>query len=70
MMGCIWQTLLKEKYVNSFVLSYVYWQPADSHFWAGIITMKKLLYSYGSITTRMAKKLGFGGYVAGKCYTR
>jgi hypothetical protein len=28
----IWKTLLKQKYIGSKALSYVYWKPGGSHF--------------------------------------
>ena len=35
------QTLLKRKYVGDQAVSQVFWKPGDSHFWAGLMAIKK-----------------------------
>jgi cytochrome c biogenesis factor len=48
----IWQTLLRRKYVGSNAFSRIYWKPGVSHFWVGIIVMKKGFFPYGSFCIR------------------
>jgi hypothetical protein len=48
----IWQTLLKRKYIGMKALSQVLWKPGDSHFWAGLMAMKKFFFRYGTFSIK------------------
>jgi hypothetical protein len=39
-----WQTILKRKYIDQNSLSHVLWKLRDSHFWAGLMAIKKFFF--------------------------
>jgi hypothetical protein len=55
----IWQQLLRKKYVGSKVLSWVFWKPGDSHFWASITATKKYFFPFGSFSIRNGAEIRF-----------
>src|SRR5438105_4158864 len=55
----VWQTLLRRKYIGSKALSQVCWKPGDSHFWAGLMAMKKLFFRFGSFNIKDGTEIRF-----------
>jgi hypothetical protein len=55
----VWQTLLKRKYVGSKAISHVVWKPGDSHFWAGLVAMKKQFFRFRSLLIRDGLQICF-----------
>jgi hypothetical protein len=54
-----WQTILKRKYVGSKAISQVFWKLGDSHFWAGLMATKKILFRLGSFTIKDGSEIQF-----------
>jgi hypothetical protein len=55
----VWQTLLRRKYVGSKAISQVVWNPGDSHFWAGLMTVKKHFFPHGSFSIKDGSEIRF-----------
>ena len=55
----VWQTLLRRKYVGSSALSQVSWKSGDSHFWTGLMAMKKFFFPYGSFSIKDGSEIRF-----------
>jgi hypothetical protein len=55
----MWQTLLKQKYVGSKVLSQVFWKPGDSHFWAGLMAAKPNFFRFGHFSIKDGSQIRF-----------
>jgi hypothetical protein len=47
-----WQTLLKNKYLNSKTLTQVSAKPTDSHFWRGLLSIKDVVLANGSFNIK------------------
>jgi hypothetical protein len=54
-----WQTILKRKYIGQKALSQVLWKPGDSHFWAGLMAMKKFFFGLGSFSIKDGSEVRF-----------
>jgi hypothetical protein len=48
----MWQTLLKQKHVDSKALSHVSWKQGDSHFWAGLMATKSKFFRFGQFSIK------------------
>jgi hypothetical protein len=55
----VWQTLLKRKYIGAKVLSQVIWKHRDTHFWAGLMAMKKFFFRYGTFLIKDGSQIRF-----------
>ena len=55
----VWQTMLRNKYLGQKALSQAYWKPGDSHFWAGLMAVKKHLFCFGSFAIKDGSEIGF-----------
>ena len=55
----MWQTLLRRKYIGSRALSQVYWKPRDSYFWAGLMSMNKFFFPFGSFSIKDGSEIRF-----------
>jgi hypothetical protein len=55
----VWQTLLRRKYIGSKALSQVFWKPGDSHFWAGLMAMKKHFFGHGKFSIKDGSEVRF-----------
>jgi hypothetical protein len=55
----IWQTLLRNKYLHSKVLTQVQAKPYDSHFWRGLTKIKNIVLSCGSFIIRDVTQIRF-----------
>jgi hypothetical protein len=53
------QDLVRRKYVGSKVLSQDYWKPGDTHFWAGLMAIKKDFFFFGSFNIKDDSKIRF-----------
>ena len=56
----IWQTPLRNKYLNSKSLSQVTAKPNDSHFWRGLMRIKDECWQKVPFILKMEPQLGFG----------
>jgi hypothetical protein len=54
-----WQTILKRKYISQKALSQVLWKPGDSHFWAGLMAIKKFFFGLGSFSIKDGSEVRF-----------
>jgi hypothetical protein len=55
----MWQSILKRKYIGPKALSQVLWKPGDSHFWAGLMAMKKFFFGLGSFSIKDGSEIRF-----------
>jgi hypothetical protein len=55
----VWQTLLRKKrYLLESVVQLV-WKHGDSHFWLGLMAMKKFFFRYGSFSINDGAQIRF-----------
>ncbi len=45
----VWQNLLRRKYLSKKTLNHVEEKPGDSHFWSGLMMVKNIFLSCGSL---------------------
>ena len=55
----VWQTMLRNKYIGKKAVSQVYWKPGDSHFWVGLMAIKKHIFRFGSFAMKDGSKICF-----------
>ena len=55
----VWQTLLRRKYLGSSALSQESSKPEDSHFWSGLMAMKKFFFPLGSFSSKDGSEIRF-----------
>ena len=55
----VWQQLLRNKYVGSKTVSQMSWKAGDSHFWAGLMSVKDSFFRYGSFHIRDGSEIRF-----------
>ena len=55
----VWQTLLRNKYLGQKALSQAYWKPGDSHFWSGLMAVKKHVFHFGSLLIKDGSEICF-----------
>jgi hypothetical protein len=55
----VWQRLLRRKYVGSNAISHIIWKSGDSHFWAGIMTIKKHFFQYEYFSIKDGSEIRF-----------
>jgi hypothetical protein len=48
----VWQTLLNRKYMGLKAISHAFWKPGNSHFWAGLMAMKKHFFCFKSFSIK------------------
>ena len=54
----VWQTLF-HKYLGQEALSQAYWKPGDSHFWFGLMAVKKHVFHFGSLLIKDGSEICF-----------
>ena len=55
----VWQNLLRNKYVGSKTVSQMSWKAEDSHFWAGLMSVKTSFFRYGSFCIKDESEIRF-----------
>ena len=55
----VWQQLLRRKYVSSKPVSQLSWKAGDSHFWAGLMSVKAKFFRYGSFLIKDESEIRF-----------
>ena len=55
----VWQQLLRNKYVGSKTVSQLAWTAGDSHFWAGLMSVKTKFLRYGSFRIKDGSEIRF-----------
>ena len=55
----VWQEMLRSKYIGSKALSHIHWEPGDSHFWAGLMKVKRFLLSIWDFPIRDGSEVRF-----------
>ena len=55
----VWQQLLRNKYVGSKTVSQMSWKAGDSHFWAGLMSVKSSFFRYGSFRIKDGSEIRF-----------
>ena len=55
----VWHQLPRRNYVGSKAVSQLYWKPGDSHFWAGLMSVKTKFFRYGSFYIKDGSEIRF-----------
>jgi hypothetical protein len=55
----VWQTILRRKYIGLKALFQVVWKPGDSHFWAGLMALKKIFFRHGTFSINDGSQIHF-----------
>nr|ABF96840.1 retrotransposon protein, putative, LINE subclass [Oryza sativa Japonica Group] len=57
----VWQNLLRRKYLSKKTLTHVEKKPGDSHFWSGLMMVKNIFLSCGSLKVHNGTQEGYCG---------
>ena len=55
----VWQNLLRRKYLSKKTLTHVEKKPGDSHFWSGLMMVKNIFLSCGSLKVHNGTQVRF-----------
>jgi hypothetical protein len=56
----VWHTILRRKYVDSSLISQVFWKHGDSHFWASLMATKQFFFHLALSPLKRDPRLGSG----------